>query len=228
MNDIDKNEIRSLAERGWYWISRSLLKQYGRILKSSGLAVYNVLASYANSNSQTCFPTQKSIAEHLGLSVRTVNRKIRLLKDFKLIKVKKKRGRCFYFLLKVDTPKGKRPYDKRDTRERTPGKSNNNYLTRINNNNVNGDKKFNFQFFKGFKPRTRKELLALDLARGLNDIKSLPFYLSLAGQFPESLLSKLLGEVKEIPKSKIKKNRAALFTHLIKQYASKRNQNNRC
>ena len=108
MNNDDKNEIRSLAEREWYWISRAILKKYGRILKSSGLAVYNVLASFANSENQTCYPTQKSIAGHLGLSVRTVNRKIRLLKDFKLIRVKKIRGRCFYSLLKVDTSKGKR------------------------------------------------------------------------------------------------------------------------
>ena len=142
MNNDDKNEIRSIAEREWYWISRAILKKYGRIMKSSGLAVYNVLASFANSKNQTCYPTQKSIAGHLGLSIRTVNRKIRLLKDFKLIRVKKIKGRCFYVLLKVDTPKGKRLYDKRDTRDRTPGKSNNNKLIKIKNKN-NGTKDFN-------------------------------------------------------------------------------------
>ena len=150
MNNDEKNEIRSIAERGWYWISQAVLRRYGRILKSSGLAVYNVLASYANSKSQTCFPTQKSIAGHLGVSVRTVNRKIRLLKDFKLIKVKKKGDRCFYSLLKVDTPKGKRLYDKRDTRDRTPGKSNNNKLTKINNKN-----KMVSETFYNFKPLSR-------------------------------------------------------------------------
>ena len=150
MNNDEKNEIRSLAERGWYWISQAVLRRYGRTLKSSGLAVYNVLASYANSNSQTCFPTQKSIAGHLGLSVRTVNRKIRLLKDFKLIKVKKTKCRCFYALLKVDTPKGKRLYDKRDTKDRTPGKSNNNKLIKINNKNKNVNENIN-----NFKPLNR-------------------------------------------------------------------------
>src|SRR4030043_2240826 len=94
-------KIRDLRNGGWYWINRHIINQYGKLLRASGLAVYNVLASYANSKSQTCFPTQKSIAGHLGLSIRTVNRKIRLLKDFKLIKIKKKRGRCFYFLLRV-------------------------------------------------------------------------------------------------------------------------------
>jgi DNA-binding MarR family transcriptional regulator len=134
MNDVERNEIRSIYEREWYWINRAILKRYGRILKSSGLAVYNVLASYANSKSQTCFPTQKSIAGHLGLSIRTVNRKIRLLKDLKLIKANKITGRCIYSLLKVDTPKGIQLYDKRDTRNKTTGKSNNNKYIKINNN----------------------------------------------------------------------------------------------
>jgi DNA-binding MarR family transcriptional regulator len=141
-----KSEIRDLRNGGWYWINRHIINQYGKILRASGLAVYNVLASYANSNTQTCFPTQKSIAGHLGLSVRTVNRKIRLLKDFKLIKVKKKGDRCFYSLLKVDTPKGKRLYDKRDTRDRTLGKSNNNKLIKINNKNQSVNKNiYNFK-----------------------------------------------------------------------------------
>lgn len=146
MNDVERNEIRSIYEREWYWINRAILKRYGRILKSSGLAVYNVLASYANSKSQTCFPTQKSIAGHLGLSIRTVNRKIRLLKDFKIIKANKITGRCIYSLLKVDTPKGIQLYDKRDMGDTTPGKSNNNNYIKINNKN-NGAQNFNY-----FKP----------------------------------------------------------------------------
>jgi len=158
MNNDEKNEIRSISEREWYWISRAILKRYGRILKSPGLAVYNVLASYANSKSQTCFPIQKSIAEYLGLSIRTVNRKIRLLKDFKLIKVKKTRGRCFYSLLRVDMPKEIQQYDKRDTRDKTPGKTNNNKLTRINNKNNNGNERIcNLKPISHFIERHRQQ-----------------------------------------------------------------------
>jgi DNA-binding MarR family transcriptional regulator len=116
-----ENKIRNLRNGHWYWISRAILKQYGRILKSSGLAVYNVLAFYANSKSQTCFPSQKTIAGRLGLSLRTVNRKVRLLKDFKLVMTKRIRGHCCcYILLKVDTTEGKQVYDKPDTRDRMP------------------------------------------------------------------------------------------------------------
>ena len=143
----EKNEIRRLKNGGWFWINKKVLQLFSRSLKASGLAVYNALASYANFKNQTCFPTQRSIARHLGLSVRTVNRKIRLLKDFKLIKFKKIRGRCFYTLLRIDTPKGKRLYDKKDTRDRTPGKSDNNKSIRINNKNKKTNENFN-----NFKP----------------------------------------------------------------------------
>ena len=80
---------------------------------------------------------------------------------------------------------------------------------------------------KGFRPKTRQELLALDLADGLNDRKGLPVYLSYARKYPESLLRKILGEVKEIPPGKIRKSRPALFDYLIKQYAKKTTKNHR-
>jgi len=142
MNHKRENEIRSLGDRNWYWVSKPVINQYGRILKSSGIGVYNVLASYANSKSQTCFPTQQVIANRIGLSRRTVNRKVRILKDFKLVRVRKTRGRCIYFLLKPDAPNGIQARDKRDTRDETPGNTNNNKYTKINNKN-NGTDGFN-------------------------------------------------------------------------------------
>ena len=131
-----ENKIRSLGDKNWYWVSKSVLNQYGLILKSSGIAVYSILASYANSKSQTCFPTQKTIAERIGLSRRTVNRKVRVLKDLNLVKVRRTRGRCLYFLLKPDAPNGIQARDKGDTKDETPGNINNNkYIKLINKNN---------------------------------------------------------------------------------------------
>jgi DNA-binding MarR family transcriptional regulator len=214
---------------GWFWINKKVLQLFSRSLKSSGLAVYNVLASFANSKNQTCFPTQKTIAELIGMSKRTVIRRIRQLKELGLLSVEKKRGRCFYRLLRPKVPKETQGCDKKDTREVTPGNTNKNYLTRINNNN-NDDKNFsflNFKAFKGFIPKTREELLALDIARELNDLKALSLYLSYARKYPESLLRRVLGEVKEIPIRRIKKGRAALFNYLIKKYAQKASKNHR-
>jgi hypothetical protein len=135
-----KGKIRSLRNGHWYWINRAVLKRYGPILKSSGLAVYNVLASYANSKSQTCFPTQKAIADRTGLCRETVNRKIRLLREIRLVKVKRLKGRCVYFLLKPDVILNHTRCDGRITKGVIPYHTNNNKKIKIfNKNNATGD-----------------------------------------------------------------------------------------
>jgi len=159
-NEEREKEIRSLGDRNWYWVSKPVINQYGRILRSSGIGVYNVLASYANYKSQTCFPTQQVIADRIGLSRRTVNRKIRILKDLKLVRVRRTRGRCIYFLLKPDAPNGIQVRDKRDTRDETPGNTNNNKYIKIIKKN-NGTDGFNnlkplSQLIKRYEPKTPK------------------------------------------------------------------------
>jgi hypothetical protein len=219
-----KDGVRDLRDGSWYWINKRVLYLYGQRLKSSGIAVYNVLASFVDSLTQQCFPTHKSIAKLLGLSRRTVIRKINLLEQLGLIRVEKGKSYCFYFLLEPpsDVTNEIQRCDKRDTTPVTGGNTNNNHITRINNNIVNDNKNFldlKFNAFKGeFRPKTREELLALDLAQALKDRKSLHFYHQLAKNYPESLLRRVLGEVKEIPIERIKKSRGALFNHLIKKY----------
>jgi DNA-binding MarR family transcriptional regulator len=140
------DHVRRIDDKNWYWISRSILKQYGSILKPTGLAVYNVLASYANSKSQTCFPSQKTIADKIGLCRETVNRKVKLLTENRLVRVKRLKGRCLYFLLKPDVILYHTSCDGRITRCVTQEHINNNKYIKINNKN-NGTKGFN-----GLKP----------------------------------------------------------------------------
>jgi biotin operon repressor len=134
--DERENIIRSLSDKNWFWVSKSVLSQYGRILKGSGLGVYSVLASYANSQNQTCFPSQKTIAERIGLSRETVNRKVKLLRENRLIRVKRQKGRCLYFLLKPDVILNHTPCDVGITTYVTQDHINNNKETKnINKNN---------------------------------------------------------------------------------------------
>jgi hypothetical protein len=84
-----------------------------------------------------------------------------------------------------------------------------------------------FKTFNNFKARTREELLALDLAKALKDAEGFRLYLSLSKKYPEPLLRRVLGEVKEIPDHKIRKSRGALFNHLIQKYARKTSENHR-
>lgn len=95
----EKNVTRSLNGGDWYWISRAVLLSYGRALKPSGIAVYNVLASFANSKTQSCFPTHKTIAKIAGTSKRTVSEKIQLLEKLKLIRRERQEGQSIYHLL---------------------------------------------------------------------------------------------------------------------------------
>ena len=71
---------------------------------------------------------------------------------------------------------------------------------------------------------TKEELLAKDLAEGLDDKANLGFYLSVSRRYPEDFLRKIYSQVKEIPLSKIKKSKGALFNYLVQKY-EKRGKN---
>jgi len=227
MRNREKIEIRDLRDGDWYWIHKAIVQNYIKKIGAVGFGVYSFLASMADSKQQ-CFPSQKYIAKHLGYSKATICKKIRLLEQSGLIKVEKRsRYHRVYHLLKVRC----KP---RETQMSTYGNSefpqrnhNNNKLTKNINNIVNEDKNFlnSKDSFKGFRLKTKEELLALDLAGALRDRKSLSFYLKLSKSYPEDLLRQILGEVKELPDQKIKKSRAALFNHLIQEYAKETSKN---
>jgi hypothetical protein len=92
-----------------------------------------------------------------------------------------------------------------------------NNIDRIDSNNIDNDNQneFNSLFL------TKEELLARDLAAGLDDESNLRFYLSVCRKYPENFLRKIYGQVKEIPLNKIKKSRGALFNYLIQKHDKK-------
>lgn len=81
------------------------------------------------------------------------------------------------------------------------------------------------RFSNGQRPESKEELLALDLATGLDDIKGLPLYISYVRKYPEHLLRRILGVVKEIPSEKVKRSRGALFNYLVQKHGHQ-NKNN--
>lgn len=103
--------VRTMNGGDWYWINRNILKVYGRTLGPAGLAVYNVLASLAHVQTQTCFPTQAYIASRTSLSRMTVGRKIRQMKQLGLIDLYQVKGRWIYVLLETGhVSKDAKPY----------------------------------------------------------------------------------------------------------------------
>ena len=220
MTKETKNKVRDLRNGSWYWIHRRILKEYSKKVGATGILVYNFLASLAD-RTQACFPSQKYIAESLGYSRATVNRAIKTLEKNGLIRIKKRdRYHLTYFLVEPRCKASETQMSSIRNSDVKRVNTNNNKLTRNINNIDKGNKKFlNFDSFRGFKPKTRKELLALDVAKELNDTKNLPLYLHYAKKYSDPLIRKVLGEVKETPFEKIKKSKAALFNYLIKKYA---------
>ncbi len=218
MSNQEKIEIRDLRNGGWYWVHKAVIREYAPKVGAIGIVVYNFLASLVDS-SQVCFPSQKYIARALGYSRATISKKIKLLKENGLIRVEKRsRYHRVYHLLKVRCKPTETQMSTHGNSEFPQVDTNNNKLTRIINN-------IDISNFKKFKPKTREELLAKDLAKALKDRKGFPLYLSYSKRYPESLLRKVLGEVKEIPDTRIKKSRGALFNHLIQKYAKETSKN---
>jgi hypothetical protein len=72
------------------WIPGWLLELDNKIISSNSKLIYGYLAFKAGDNGE-CFPSQKNIAECLGMSKRTVQREIALLSENEIIS-KKQRG----------------------------------------------------------------------------------------------------------------------------------------
>jgi biotin operon repressor len=217
-----------MSDSEWYWINKTVIKDYVQKVGAAGITVYNLLAAMADGD-QKCFPSQKYIADSLGYSRSYINKVIKMLQGHGLISVEKKsRSIQVYHLLKVgrrtetspETPSSAEETDVSTmvNSDVNQGDTNDNNITRnINNTDTeDNDKK---EHEEEFVPQSREELLALDIAKALNDHSSLTLYLSYAKRFPESMLRGVLGEVMEIPDEKIRKSRAALFNHIIHRYA---------
>ena len=100
-------------------------------------------------------------------------------------------------------------------------------------NNIAIDKSINNQYgidiegwAKNFTPKSKEELLALDTAKALDDMKNLGLYISYCRKYPEDVIRKILGVVREIPPERIKKSRGALFNYLVQKHGKERTDEN--
>ena len=73
-----------------------------------GVAVYNVLASYADNRTRICWPGEETVADVLGLARETVSRTIRRLESAGLVSVQRRLGRSSVYRL-VDADQGRDP-----------------------------------------------------------------------------------------------------------------------
>lgn len=226
MDSKECTKIRSIRDGNWYWIDRIVLNDFGKKLKPPGIAVYNVLASFSNSKTQSCFPSQETIAELINVSRKTVIKYIKILKTLKLISIEKKKGSFHYLLFKPCVKIKIQGRVKKGVSEEKDSYRTNKYIKK-NNNNIVCRKKLisNSEKSKIFKPKSREELLAFDISKALNDSENFTLYLSYAEKYREPVLRKILGDLKEVPPKRIKSSRKALFSYLLKKYDQETSKN---
>lgn len=99
-------KVRDRRNRGWFFIDNDYINGYGKYFGAVGIAIYVTLCRHANQE-QVCFPSQKHIAEKIGVTPRTVLKYLKKFVSFNMIHVEKerKRGKWMnnvYFLLDKD------------------------------------------------------------------------------------------------------------------------------
>jgi len=85
-------EVRDMGDGDWYWVSRRVFEDFAPKIGVIGFALYNAYASYARDKG-VAFPSQKTLAEKLGLSVKTIIKYNRVLEANGLIKIERRKGK---------------------------------------------------------------------------------------------------------------------------------------
>ncbi len=70
-----------------------------------------------------------------------------------------------------------------------------------------------------FRPKSKPDELALEIASALDDVSHLPMYRYLCEKYGQRRIREVLRRVQAVPEEKIKKSRAALFVYLIRRNA---------
>jgi DNA-binding transcriptional regulator YhcF (GntR family) len=87
-----KIEVRDIGDSDWYWIPRVVFEEYTPKIGVIGLALYNAYSSYARDKG-VAFPSQRTLAEKLRLSIKTIIKYNRILEANGLIKIERKKGK---------------------------------------------------------------------------------------------------------------------------------------
>lgn len=87
--------IRPRGKKTRLWIDNEYFTEhYGEALPLSALAVYAVLAKYANARTQSCFPSVATIMRESGIkSTKTAYAALKDLEQYRLIEISHSKGR---------------------------------------------------------------------------------------------------------------------------------------
>lgn len=83
--------MRNNHSKRWLWFDYEYIDKYAKHLGVYCTAVYASLCRHIDNKTQSCFPSMRLIAEQNNISTRTVERSIKTLEDWGIIKIKKRR-----------------------------------------------------------------------------------------------------------------------------------------
>lgn len=96
-----RENIRSGRKANFYITENSFIDNYAKAIGPMCTVVYNVLERYMNSETRSTWVGTAKIAQVVGASQRTVQRNLKTLEDFKLIKILKTDSATTYVVLPV-------------------------------------------------------------------------------------------------------------------------------
>ena len=86
-------KIRDLRNGDWYWIQKTVYKNYASKIGAIGLALYNSYCHYANNNTAIAYPSIKTLTIDLKISRQTIFKYNEILVKHGLVEIKSGGGR---------------------------------------------------------------------------------------------------------------------------------------
>lgn len=84
-------QVREKRSKGWFYLDNEYLNGFGKHFGATCIAVYVSLCRHADNDEQKCYPSQKTIAEEISVTEKTVREYIKLLVKHRVIEIKKER-----------------------------------------------------------------------------------------------------------------------------------------
>jgi len=103
---IARENIRSGRKANFFITENSFIDNYAKAVGPVCTVIYNVLERYMNCETRSTFVGTAKIAETVGVTQRTVQRCLKTLEEFKLIKILKDASTTTYVVVPVP-PRGK-------------------------------------------------------------------------------------------------------------------------
>lgn len=84
-------KVRDKRNKGWFFVDNEYLNGFGNFFGGNGVSIYVDLCRHSDNN-QKCFPSEKTIAEELHLTDRTIRKYLKLFEKYHLIEITKERS----------------------------------------------------------------------------------------------------------------------------------------